>query len=100
MRNPFGKLLHYYDICESDMKITPADNLRNIIIDKLLTISNMDYLTALHQLIEKSSATGNQIKLSQEQIALLQLSDKDIENNRLIPQDQIDKGDLEWIKEL
>jgi hypothetical protein len=40
------------------------------------------------------------IKLSDEQIALLQLSDKDIENNRLIPQDQIDNGDLEWIKEL
>jgi hypothetical protein len=78
--------------------MSPADKIRNSIIDKLLTISNTDFLSALNQIIEKSSM--DLMKLSDEQIALLQLSDKDIENNRLIPQDQIDNGDLEWIKEL
>jgi hypothetical protein len=80
--------------------MSPADKIRNSIIDKLLTISNTDFLSALNQIIEKSSMDNDLIKLSDEQIALLQLSDKDIENNRLIPQDQIDNGDLEWIKEL
>jgi hypothetical protein len=78
--------------------MSPADKIRNSIIDKLPTISNTDFLSALNQIIEKSSM--DLMKLSDEQIALLQLSDKDIENNRLIPQDQIDNGDLEWIKEL
>lgn len=80
--------------------MSPADKIRNSIIDKLLTISNTDFLSALNQIIEKSSMDNDLIKLSDEQIALHQLSDKDIEINRLIPQDQIDNGDLEWIKEL
>jgi hypothetical protein len=80
--------------------MTVIDNIRNSIIDKLLTISNKDYLSALHQLIENSSVDNDLVKLSDEQILMLQLSDKDIENNRLIPHDQLDKSDLEWIKGL
>ena len=76
------------------------DNLRNNIIDKLLTISNKDYLSALYQLIEKSSVDNNTAKLTKEQILMLQLSDTDIENNRLISQEQLDKNDLEWLNKL
>jgi len=31
---------------------------------------------------------------------MLQLSDKDILNGKLISQDQLDKEDLQWVKEL
>ena len=77
-----------------------ADNLRNSIIDKLLTISNKDYLLALYQLEEKSTAGSDVVKLSEEQMLMLEMSDKDIENGKLISQDQLDKKDLQWIKEL
>lgn len=80
--------------------MTGIDNLRNSIIDKLLTISNKDYLSALYQLVEKSSVDNDLVKLSAEQILMLQLSDKDIEDNRLVSQDQLDKDDLEWVKSL
>lgn len=76
------------------------DNLRNDIIDKLLTISNKDYLLALHQLLEKSSVDNDLVKLTEEQVLMLQLSDSDILNNRLISQDQLDKNDLEWLRSL
>jgi len=76
-----------------------VDILRNNIIDKLLTISNKDYLTALYQLVEKSSVDNDIVKLSQEQILMLQLSDKDIEEGKLITQDELDKNDLQWLKE-
>ena len=76
-----------------------VDILRNNIIDKLLTISNKDYLTALYQLVEKSSVDNDIVKLSQEQILMLQLSDKDIEEGKLITQDELDKNDLQWQKE-
>ena len=75
-----------------------ADILRNNIIDKLLTISNKDYLAALYQLIEKSSVDNDVIKLSGEQILMLQLSDKDIEDRKLISQNDLDKGDLQRLK--
>lgn len=76
-----------------------VDNLRNNIIDKLLTISNKDYLLALYQLVEKSP-DNDIVNLSEEQILMLQLSDKDIADGKLISQSQLDKSDLEWLKGL
>jgi len=76
-----------------------ADILRNNIIDKLLTISNKDYLAALYQLIEKSAADNDIVKLSEEQILMLQLSEKDIVDGKLISQEELDKNDMLWLKE-
>ena len=75
-----------------------VDNLRNDIIDKLLTISNKEYLSALYQLVDKSSVDTDVVKLSAEQVIMLQLSDNDIANNKLISQNDLDHQDLEWLK--
>lgn len=77
-----------------------ADILRNNIIDKLLTISNKDYLSALYKLIESSAVDNDIVKLSDEQILMLKLSDKDIEAGRLISQEDLDKSDAQWLKGL
>lgn len=77
-----------------------VDNIRNGIIDKLLTISNKDYLNALYQLVQSSSADKDKVKLTNEQILMLKLSDKDIKNGKLISQSQLDKDDLKWLKGL
>jgi hypothetical protein len=76
------------------------DNLRNSIIDKLLTITNKDYLSALHKLVETSQVDEDIVKLTEEQKLMLQLSDNDIKNNRLISQSQLDKNDRKWLKDL
>jgi hypothetical protein len=76
-----------------------ADNIRNNIIDKLLTISNKEYLSALYQLVQNSSIDNDIIKLSNEQILMLQLSENDIKNGRILTQEQIDKIDLKWPEE-
>jgi hypothetical protein len=77
-----------------------TDILRNNIIDKLLTINNEDYLSALYQLVNKSSVDNDTVKLSEAQILMLQLSDIDIKNGNLISQSQLDKDDLLWLKEM
>jgi len=77
-----------------------TDILRNNIIDKLLTITDEDYLSAIYQLVERSSSDNDTVKLTKEQTLMLQLSDKDILNGKLISQDQLDKEDLQWVKEL
>ncbi len=76
------------------------DVLRDSIIDKLLTISNKDYLAALYQLVDKSSAEGNTVELTEEQVVMLKMSEHDIKNGRLLTQSEIDKSDLKWLKEL
>jgi len=75
------------------------DVLRDSIIDKLLTISNKDYLAALYQLVDKSSVEGNTVELT-EQVVMLKMSEHDIKNGRLLTQTEIDKCDLKWLKEL
>jgi hypothetical protein len=77
-----------------------TDILRNNIIDKLLTITNKDYLSALYHLVNSSSVDQDTVILSEEQILMLQLSDNDIQKGRLISQDQLDKDDLQWLNGL
>lgn len=78
--------------------MTQADSIRNSIIDKLLTISNKEQLSALYLLVEKSAPNNDVIQLSPEQSLLLQLSDKDIQEGKTIDQDRLDKDDLLWLK--
>lgn len=80
--------------------MTSTDQIRNSIIENLLTISNKDYLTALFQLVKSSSIDSSKVKLTKEQIVMLKLSDKDIKEGKLIPHAQLDKTDLKWLKEL
>ena len=75
------------------------DILRNNIIDKLMTIDNKDYLSALYQLVNASNVSQDIVKLTEEQILLLQLSDLDIKNGNFISQEQLDKDDLKWLSE-
>jgi hypothetical protein len=77
-----------------------ADQIRNGIIEKLLTISNKDYLIALLQLIKNNTTEKDIVKLTEEQILMLKLSEKDIKQGKLIPHAQLDKEDLKWLKEL
>ena len=76
------------------------DHIRNGIINKLLTISNKNYLATLSQLVENSYTEKDTVKLTDEQILMLQLSDNDIKSGKIISQAQLDKSDLKWLKEL
>ncbi|MFA9187508.1 hypothetical protein AAGV33_03550 [Flavobacterium sp. FBOR7N2.3] len=80
--------------------MTGADNIRNSIIDKLLTISNKDYLLALYKLVSTSNINEETIQLSEAQILMLNMSEEDIKNNRIVSQEELDKMDLEWLKSL
>jgi hypothetical protein len=43
---------------------------------------------------------SNAFELSETQILMLQLSETDIENGKLIAHEQVDQQDLEWLKDL
>lgn len=74
-----------------------SDNIRNSIINKLLTISDKKYLNALDKQL---NASIGEVKLSEEQIVMLKMSADDIKKGRLISQEQLDKEDAQWLKEL
>ncbi len=80
--------------------MTASDHIRNGIIEKLLTISNKDYLNAILQVVQNSSAGNDSVGLTEEQMIMLNLSEKDLKEGKLIPHSQLDKSDLKWLKEL
>lgn len=75
-----------------------VDTLRNKLIDKLLTISNKEYLLALDRIVETSTINTAPVKLTDEQILMLQLSDDDIKTGKIISQEDLDQNDLEWLR--
>lgn len=73
-------------------------NVRNELIEKILTIENKDFLLALDKLITSSTPTNsNKVSLSDAQIKMLELSEKDIENGRLISQEAMIQRNQEWL---
>ncbi|MES2838593.1 MAG: hypothetical protein V4667_13775 [Bacteroidota bacterium] len=77
-----------------------VDSLRNDLINKLLSISNKEYLSALSKLIESNPLSNERIILTKEQKLMLELSENDIKNKNLISQKELDKSDLQWLKNL
>jgi hypothetical protein len=75
-----------------------VDVIRNGIIDKLLAISDKDYLLALLRLVDNSAVHDKKIKLTKEQKLMLEMSENDIQNGRVISQKDLDKSDIEWLK--
>jgi hypothetical protein len=75
-----------------------VDVIRNGIIDKLLAISDKEYLLALLRLVDSSAVEDNKIKLTKEQKLMLEMSEADLRDGRTISQNDLDKNDLEWLK--
>ncbi|WP_373496608.1 hypothetical protein [Aquiflexum sp.] len=77
-----------------------VDKLRSGLIDKILTIENKDILEALDDLISSSSSNKDNIELIKEQQEMLEMSEDDIQNGKLISQEAMIKRNLEWLNEL
>ena len=75
-----------------------VDIIRNGIIDRLLSISDKNYLLAIRKIVDNSVIESDSIKLTSEQKLMLEMSEIDIKNRHIISQNDLDKSDLEWLK--
>ena len=78
--------------------MTQIDIIRNRIIDKLLTITDKNYLSSILNLLDNSNVHSEKIKLTKEQKTMLQFSLNDIKNGDIISNEDVLKSDLEWLK--
>jgi len=76
-----------------------TSEIRNRLIDRLMAISNSDYLKALEKMIDSSNIQESSIDLTEEQKLMLTMSDEDIKTGRIIDQESLNKQELEWLKE-
>lgn len=72
-----------------------VDKIRSGLIDKILSIRNKEFLLALDSLISSSSTDNEIVELTAEQKEMLEMSEVDIKNGRLISQEAMDKRNLE-----
>lgn len=77
--------------------MTTVDNVRNELIDKIMSIKNKEFLEALDQLVSSSLSQSESIELNHEQKAMLEMSEQDLKEGRLISQEAMDKRNLEWL---
>lgn len=77
--------------------MTTLENIRNRLIDKILVTKNEKFLEAVEKLF--LTTQGEEIlKLSTDQIEMLQMSEDDIKYGRIISESEIDNLDKEWLQ--
>ncbi len=74
-----------------------VDDIRNGSIDKIRSIKNRDFLEALDKLISSKTSESDIIELTNEQKAMLEMSEQDIKEGKLISQEAMDERNLEWL---
>ncbi len=76
-----------------------VDKIRNGLIDKILSVKNIDFLIALDKIITSSVLDSDRVELTEEQKLILKMSEDDIEKGRLISQKEMNKRNLEWLND-
>ena len=76
--------------------MTAIDSIKNRLIDRILATKNEKLLVAISNIFE-STQSDNVVSLSSEQIEMLLMSEKDIENEDLISESELNKSDAEWL---
>lgn len=79
--------------------MTSTMEIRNRIIEQLLSINDKEYLLALSSMIDRSQVQGGAIALTEEQKLMLAMSDTDIAEGRTIGQHVLREQELRWLKE-
>jgi len=77
-----------------------VEHIRNGLINKIRSIENKGFLETLDVLISSNAAHTDVLKLSQEQKRMLEMSEEDIKNGKLISQEAMTKRNLEWLNAL
>ncbi len=79
--------------------MTKTDALRNEIIEKVLCISDKEYLSAIKCIVDNKEYQDHVVKRTKEQKLMLDLSDIDIKNGDVLTHKDLMKKKLAWLKE-
>ena len=78
--------------------MTTADQIRNELIVKLLSIQDYNFLLALDKLVTQRMSSSN-IELSEEQVQLVQWSEEDLEKGNVRDQGELFESYRNWLRE-
>lgn len=76
--------------------MTGLEVIKNSLIDRILATKNEKLLKAISNIFD-STQTNEIVTLSSEQIEMLQMSEKDIENDDVVSEFELNRIDSEWL---
>lgn len=79
-------------------RMATATEIRNRVIDQLMTIKDAGYLQALSDMIRTSHVQEETVGLTEEQKIMLAMSEEDVEAGRTIEQQMLHERELRWLK--
>jgi|GEM_PF-6146061 len=78
--------------------MTTADQIRNELIAKLLSIHDCNFLLTLDNLVTQGMRSGT-IELSEVQTQLIQWSEEDLKKGNVRDQDELFQSYRKWLRE-
>jgi hypothetical protein len=75
-----------------------AGEIRNKIIDQLMSIKDTDFLSAISSIIDRANVQSETVQLTEEQKTMLTLSEADIDEGRVIDQQTLHERELRWLE--
>jgi hypothetical protein len=79
--------------------MSPVKEIKHRLIDKILSSNDESLLLKMDQLMASASSEQGPVELTEAQVHMLEMSDKDINNEEIISQEKLDSNDLEWLTE-
>lgn len=79
--------------------MTSTTDIRNRVIDQLLSNRDADYLRALSDMIKSSHVQEEVVPLTEKQKIMLVMSEEDIKAGRTVDQLALNERELQWLKE-
>ena len=76
-----------------------VDNIRNGLIDKIMSIRNKAFLEALDKLVSSSAASEEVVYLTDEQKEMLKMAEEDLKYGRVVSQEDMMKRHKQWLDE-
>lgn len=76
--------------------MTSIESIKNNLIDRILATKNEKLLQAISTIFE-SAQTDDILSLSSEQIEMLLMSEKDIENGNIISESELNDSGAKWL---
>ncbi|QHI36610.1 hypothetical protein IMCC3317_19730 [Kordia antarctica] len=76
--------------------MTALDKIKNRLIDQILITKNEELLSTIENLFS-STETEEKLVLDSYQLEMLMMSEKDIDEGKLISESDLEKLDAEWM---
>ncbi len=80
--------------------MSPIDKIRSGLIDRILSIQNKGLLLALDKIISSFTVESEIVELNYEQKVMLEMSEQDIREGKLISQEAMNKRNIEWLNSI